>query len=194
MSKYLLTGIGKRIKQIRLDQNTKLTDLASKADISKGLLSKIENGRSVPSLPVLLSIIKALDLQPDLFFSGLHFDPPQRYIHKSAEDIIPMKKEEEAEGFHYQFILDRAFENFSVEAVILDIEPNAKREKVQVDAYEYKYVLEGEINYQIEDEFILLKKGDSLLYDGNLPHVPHNDTDQVSRMLVLYLYYNPESK
>jgi len=188
MSDYLLNGIGKRIKSLRQQKRTKLTDLAETAGVSKGLLSKIENGRTVPSLPVLLSIIRALDMVPEAFFQNLHYEPPRRYIHKSAQDLITIQKEEEAVGFNYQLILEQAFERLTIEAVILEIMPNAQLEKVSVDAYEFKYVLEGEINYQIEEEIIPLKKGDTLLYDGRLPHVPRNDTDQPAKMLVLYLY------
>ncbi len=192
MSKYLLTGIGKRIKHLRKERHTKLTDLAETAGVSKGLLSKIENGRTVPSLPVLLSIIQALEMVPEDFFKNLHYEPPSRYIHKSAADLVSIQKEEDAVGFNYQFILEQAFEKLTVEAVVLEILPNAQRQKVSVDAYEFKYVLEGEINYQIDEEFILLKQGDTLLYDGRIPHVPHNDTEQTAKMLVLYLYYDNE--
>ncbi|MBK7870966.1 MAG: helix-turn-helix transcriptional regulator [Saprospiraceae bacterium] len=193
MSDYLLTGIGRRIKQVRSEKGLKLTELAENAGISKGLLSKIENGRTVPSLPVLLSVIKALQMVPEDFFKNMSYEPPRRYIHKSAAEIIPIQKEEEAVGFNYQHILEQAFENFTVEAVILEILPNSKREKVSVDAYEFKYVLKGEINYQIDDEFILLQEGDTLLYDGRIPHVPHNNTKQPAKMLVLYLYYHSEN-
>lgn len=193
MSDYLLTGIGKRIKSLRQQRGTKLTDLADSAGVSKGLLSKIENGRTVPSLPVLLSIIRALEMLPEDFFQNLRYEAPRRYIHKSAQDLLHIQKEEEAIGFNYQLILEQAFEKLTIEAVLLEILPNARREKVSVDAYEFKYVLEGEINYQIDEEFILLKKGDTLLYDGRIPHVPHNDTDQPAKMLVLYLYNDTEN-
>lgn len=188
MSAYLLNGIGKRIKSLRQTKGLKLTELADYAGVSKGLLSKIENGRTVPSLPVLLSIIQALEMLPEDFFQNLRYEPPRRYVHKSAQDLIPIQKEEEAIGFNYQFIVEQAFEKFTIEAVVLEILPNARREKVSVDAYEFKYVLEGEIDYQIADESILLKTGDTLLYDGRIPHVPLNRTNRPAKMLVLYLY------
>ena len=194
MSEYMITGIGRRIKAIRLGKDKKLTTLAEQANISKGLLSKIENGRTVPSLPVLLSIIKALEITPEMFFSTLSYDPPRKYIHRSAKDFMPIKKEEEAQGFNYNFILEKAFENFAIEVVLLEIEPNSKRNKVTVDAFELKYVVEGQIDYEIEEEIIPLKKGDTLLYDGNLPHVPHNRTEKLAKMLVVYFFYNPERK
>ena len=194
MSEYMITGIGRRIREIRLNMNKKLTTLAEEANISKGLLSKIENGRTVPSLPVLLSLIKAMGISPEYFFSKLHYDPPKKFIHKSAEDFIAINREDGAKGFNYQLILDQAFENFAVEVVMLEIEPNSQRAQVKMDAYELKYVIEGNIDYQIEEEIIPLKKGDTLLYDGNLPHVPHNRTNQIAKMLVVYFFYNPDGK
>ncbi len=190
MSEHLLTNIGKRIRELRLQSGYKLVEIAEKAGVSKGLLSKVENGRTVPSLPVLLSIIQSLGTVPEDFFKNLQFEPTKPYIKISPGEHSLIKKEEDAVGFLYNFILNKPFENFILEAVILEIEPGSKRKKVSVDAYEFKYVLEGEINYQIDEEFILLKKGDTLLYDGKVPHVPHNETDKPAKMLVLYFYYN----
>jgi transcriptional regulator with XRE-family HTH domain len=43
--------------------------LASSSGISKGLLSKIENGKTLPSLPVFFALIDALGLSTQDFFS-----------------------------------------------------------------------------------------------------------------------------
>ncbi len=188
MSNYMITGIGKRIKAIRLEKRVKLTELAEIAGVSKGLLSKVENGRTVPSLPVLLSLIESLEMKPSDFFQNMDFSPPRKYIHKKANAFEQTSKEEDAYGFDYKLILEKGFEAFSFEAVTLEVHPGAQRKKVTTDAYEFKYVLEGNIRYQIDDEFIELEKGDILFYDGRQPHVPHNDTDQTGKMLVIYLF------
>ncbi len=193
MSDYLISGIGKKLRTVRMERKIKLTVLANKAGVSKGLLSKIENGRTVPSLPVLLTLIKCLDLLPEDFFKGLQFEQGERYIHRKAKDYVPIVKEEKSKGFNYQFILEKGFQHFILEAVVLEVAPGAQRKKVSTDAYEFKYVLEGELAYHIDDEVIHLQKGDSLLYDGRLPHVPHNLTQESARMLVVYLF-NPGSE
>ena len=48
-----LIGIGKRIKEIRKKQHITINTLATNAQVSNGLISRIENGRTIPSLPVL---------------------------------------------------------------------------------------------------------------------------------------------
>ncbi len=190
MSAYMLTGIGKRIREIRLSKNVTLTEIAERADISKSLLSKIENGRTVPSLPVLLSIIRTLNMSPSDFFNNLHFEPEGRYIHKQPATFEPFQKEVDAKGFQYFKILEKNLDQLTLEAVLLDIEPGSERGRVRTDAYEFKYMLQGTVHYDIEGEEILLQKGDALLYDGNLPHVPVNRGTETARMLVVYLYYN----
>jgi transcriptional regulator with XRE-family HTH domain len=188
MSEHLLSDIGHRIRQLRKEQEMTVAGLAELAGVSKSLLSKIENGRTVPSLPVLLNLIKALDLLPEVFFQGLSFDAPQKYIHRTAAERQEIEKEEEALGFRYERMVERSFSDFTLEAVMLDIEPGAKRAMVSTDAWEFKFVLQGELQYQIEEEIIPLKKGDALLYDGRRLHVPRNEGTETAKMLVLYLY------
>jgi transcriptional regulator with XRE-family HTH domain len=183
----LLTGIGQKIKAIRLTNNLKLYQVAETANVSKGLISKIENGRTVPSLPVLLAIIHGLGTTPGDFFSGLKLTNGKNYLHQTKENLKDISKEG-AKGYHYQLIFSKPFEAFVFESVILTIEPQSSREKVVTDAYEYKYMLEGSVEYWIENEMIILNEGDSLLYDGRLPHVPINCGKVSARMLVIYLY------
>ncbi|MFM8738789.1 MAG: helix-turn-helix domain-containing protein, partial [Cytophagales bacterium] len=71
MQHELISQIGKRIKAIRNEQRITLQELSSRSELSKGLLSKIENSRTIPSLPVFLSIMKAIETNPKDFFDSL---------------------------------------------------------------------------------------------------------------------------
>ena len=188
MSDHLLTRIGKRIRSLRKKAGFKLVETAARAGVSKGLLSKVENGRTVPSLPVLLSIIQSLDMEPEVFFKDMNFEPPQPYYHIRKKDRQPIQKEEDAEGFDYQLIIEKVFEHFILEISTLDLSPGASRQKVTSDAYELKYILKGEVEYHVGEEVITLKKGDTFLYDGQIPHVPYNKTKETAKMLTIYLY------
>jgi transcriptional regulator with XRE-family HTH domain len=64
MNEGLLLLIGDKIKTKRTQKNITLEQLAQKAGVSKGLISQIENNRTVPSLPVLFNI------GDTLFFDG----------------------------------------------------------------------------------------------------------------------------
>ena len=67
MHEELLLLIGDKIKSKRTQKNVTLGELAAKAGVSKGLISQIENNRTLPSLPVLFNIIHSLEEDPALF-------------------------------------------------------------------------------------------------------------------------------
>ena len=190
MNDDILIKIGKKIREIRQKQQIKLHELAEEAQISKGLLSKIENGRTIPFLPVLISVIQTLKVDMDVFFEGIHIHQPAAYIHKKYSDYTPFEKEE-SKGFLYHFILSQNIQNLAFEAVILELQPNSRREKVVTDGFEFKFILKGEVEYHLGDEIVLLKKGDSLFFNGKTPHVPVNKTSEVASMLVVYLLLPP---
>ncbi len=192
MSEYLISGIGKHLKKLRKERKLKLTALAKSAGVSKGLVSKIENGRTIPSLPVLLSLINALDLTPGQFFEPLNFESSQSFTHKRPKDFKKVKKEDDAKGLNYQLMLEKGFQHFSMEALTLEVEPGAERDYISSDAYEFKYLLEGEVSYMIDEEEVELNKGDCLLYDGRIPHLPRNKSGKPAKMLVIYIYQQKE--
>ena len=67
MKEINLITVGLQIRQIRKDKNLSLQEIANRTGLSKSLLSKVENFRTIPSLPVLLRISNALnvDMAPD---------------------------------------------------------------------------------------------------------------------------------
>ncbi len=193
MNNNILLSIGRKIRDIRIQQNQKLINIAEKAGISKGLLSQIENGRTIPSLPVLLQIIKILQTDYADFFEGLENQQTDTYILKRKKDYTHLEKEE-SEGFNYLSILSECFGNVAIQVNILELQPNAKRERVTTDGYTYLYILQGEIDYLIGNEKVHLTDGDSLFFNATIPHVPQNNTHQPAKILVLYILSSEKSK
>jgi transcriptional regulator with XRE-family HTH domain len=187
MENYLL-DIGKRIKKIRKEKKLIISQVANDAGVSNGLISKIENGRTIPSLPVLFNIIGALQIEVSTFFDGMKRENIINYIVTRQDAYTEIEKEVEAEGFIYKFIFNKSLKSIGFEAVILEVMPNSKRDKITTDAYEFKYMLKGEISYVINEEEVQLNEGDSLFFDGRIPHVPINKGSKSAKMLVLYFF------
>jgi transcriptional regulator with XRE-family HTH domain len=193
MNDYLI-GIGKRIKDIRKASKKTISSVASDAEVSNGLISRIENGRTIPSLPVLLNIINALEITVSAFFEGMPKPSELGYIISRCEENATIEKEDEAKGFSYKYIFGKQLSSIGFEAVLLEVQPNSQREKVETDAYEFKYMLSGECYYTIGDDEVLLKEGDSLFFDGRIPHVPINKGQVSAKMLVLYFFLNTQKE
>ncbi|KPM32176.1 Transcriptional regulator, MerR family [Croceitalea dokdonensis DOKDO 023] len=187
MEDYLI-GIGKRIKEIRKESSQTISYIAQKAGVTGGLISRIENGRTIPSLPVLLKIITSLDVEVTEFFNGMPQVNGANFIVSRKQENSIIEKEVEAVGFEYTYIFGKQLSTIGFETVLLEVRPGSKRDKVTTDAFEFKYILSGECYYVIGEEEVLLKEGDSIFFDGRVPHVPVNRGPVSSKMLVVYFF------
>jgi len=57
------------LKEIRLQTNHTIEQLAARSGVSAGYISKIENGMAVPTLTVLCRLAKALGVEPCVLFA-----------------------------------------------------------------------------------------------------------------------------
>ena len=112
------------------------------------MVSKIENGRTFPSLPVLISLINSLDVNLSDFFHGIEPIVSTDFVHTKEQDFSLLEKEK-SKGFVYHHIHNQDFRGFSFASDILEIYPNAKREFVITDGYEFLYMLNGCIDYHL---------------------------------------------
>lgn len=183
-----LLEIGPRLREIRRALRFSQQHVADTSGLTKGTVSKVETGRIIPTLPVLFALLRALDEDPEGFFRGVRFSAPPPYIHRTKAAAKPLERELACLGFDYLQLLEADAKDFAVRAVILEIEPDSSRGRVTTDAYEYKYVLSGHLEYEIGEDTIKLGPGDSLFYDGRIPHVPQNRSSETARMLVVYIH------
>ncbi|WEK34302.1 MAG: XRE family transcriptional regulator [Candidatus Pseudobacter hemicellulosilyticus] len=188
MKEDILIQIGNQIRERRKKKGITIQELADKASVSKGLVSQIENSRAIPSLVVLIEIIKALDIDLNAFFKDIGNEPNGKTILVKRKDDYFSFEKEHAQGFRYHRIFTRNIKHSTVDIVLLELEPKASRPMVETEAFEYKYILAGEIEYQFEHERIRLNAGDSMLFDGRIPHTPHNIGSYKAVMLVIYFF------
>lgn len=187
MEEDILIQISNRIKERRRDKNITVQELAARANVSKGLISQIENSRTIPSLIVLIDIVKALEIDLNEFFKDIRTRSEHPIIVRRKSDYDHFEKEH-AVGFHYQRIFTQFITNSTVDIVILELEPNAHRPMVETEAFEYKYIISGEVAYIFNDEKVNLSAGDSLLFDGRIPHTPQNLGNTTAIVLVIYFF------
>ena len=190
MQEDILIQISNKIKETRKAQKKTVQELATEAQVSKVLISQIENNRTVPSLPVLMNIVLALSIDLKDFFEDISHnrESKQKIIIKSKNDYLPFEKEV-AKGFKYKRILTRNMDGGPVDTVLLELKKGAKRgHMIKTDAYEYKYMIRGKVEYHIENEKYVIDEGDSLFFDGRLPHKPANIGDTDALMLVVYFF------
>ncbi len=162
----VLINLGKELKRIRLSKNLNLKQVAKMSDVSIGLISKIENYRTTPSLPVLLKIMQSLEI--DLSELNLSTSKAEKYIliRKGEGEI---EERDDSEGLEYTFLFSNVVPASNLRAYIIKIEEGIYRKPIAGDTYEIAYVLQGKLDYILDKEIITLNEGDILFYDGLFP-------------------------
>ncbi|RPD39512.1 helix-turn-helix domain-containing protein [Chitinophaga barathri] len=181
--------IGGLIRKYRKEKGLKLLDLAGVTGIKSAMLSKIENGRMLPTIPTLFTIIQKLGIKAEVFFSELSAESSfPGYIFLPKNGFSSYEKEEGATGFEYQSVLEYNFEGGAFQISLLTLRPGSQRPPVTTAAYEFIYVMTGNLQYQLEDRMFELSEGDALFFDGNISHVPVNHQNTTVRLLVMYFF------
>ncbi|MFD2889230.1 helix-turn-helix domain-containing protein [Chitinophaga cymbidii] len=188
MQEDIIIRISQKIKEQRKAKGITVQELANKAEVSKGLISQIENCRTVPSLLVLVNIIRALNQDMNEFFNDID-------QHQQASRIIVVRQDryqpikENAKGYRYQRVISRTVKGCPMDVMLADLKKGARRSQmVKADAWEYQYVIKGTVEYQVHNEVHVLEAGDSIFFDGRLGHKPSNIGDDDARMLLISFF------
>jgi transcriptional regulator with XRE-family HTH domain len=187
MQEDIIAQITTKLKDIRKEKNLTLHELAEIVGVTKGMLSQVENNRTIPSLTVFLNIIKSLQIDINDFFTGFTTDTGSKVLFKKAIQYQPFQKENSA-GFHYQRIMSSTVDEYHIDFVLLTLQPDAEREMVRTDAYEFKYLLKGKVEYFIGEESYIMEAGDSIYFDATEPHTPKNIGGTDAQLIVLYIF------
>ena len=189
MQEDILVQITNKLRDIRKEKNITLQELAESAGVTKGMLSQVENNRTIPSLTVFLSIIKSLKIDINDFFTDFNKGIESKVIFKKAEQFHPFEKENR-EGFYYQRILSSIVDDYHLDFVLLTILQNAENDFVQTDAFEFKYLLKGKVAYTIGEERFVMEPGDAIFFDASEPHTPRNVGEGEATLLIIYIFKN----
>ena len=85
--------IGKKLKELRLQNELTLGDLASRSELTKGFLSQVERNLTTPSIATLADIVEALGSNLSEFFH----EEEEKQIVFSKQDFF-VERAEESDG------------------------------------------------------------------------------------------------
>ncbi len=182
----ILINIGRQLKQARQKKGLTLLQVAKRAGVSAGLISKIENLRTTPSLPVLLKIMQTLSIE--LSELELSSNISGNYILvKKGEGT--KEDREDSEELEYTHLLSSTSSGDSIRAYIITVVKGAYRKPISTNANELVYVISGSLTYLIKKESVFLEQGDLLFFDGTIPHGLSNKSKEQAVLLKIYLLH-----
>ncbi|ABR62123.1 helix-turn-helix domain-containing protein [Sinorhizobium medicae] len=187
--KVLEVAIGHEVRAFRKKLGITVADVASATDISVGMLSKIENGNTSPSLTTLQTLSRALGVPITAFFR--RFEEEHSAVFVKAGEGVDVERRGTRAGHQYN-LLGHIGSNTSgvvVEPYLITLTENSDIfPTFQHDGLEFLYMLEGEVVYRHGNNLYRMTPGDSLFFDADAPHGPEELTTLPIRYLSIISY------
>lgn len=167
----LEVAIGNQVRAFRKQLNVTVVELAKQAHLSPGMLSKIENGVTSPSLATLRALSRALNVPVTSFFRKYEEQRDCTFV-RAGEGLIIERRGTRA-GHQYQLLGHTVRKRVSVEPFLISLTEESEVFPIfQHTGVEFVYMLEGEMVYRHASETYQLTPGDSLFFDADAPHGP----------------------
>ncbi|MSQ70271.1 MAG: helix-turn-helix domain-containing protein [Betaproteobacteria bacterium] len=180
--------LGAEMRRRRLAQRLTIAEVAKKASISIGMLSKLENGQSSASLDTLTNLSRALGVSLSMLFQGY---PPEEGGAQSVKRGRGMEvvRRGTKRGHTYHLLASdrgprRVFEPFLVTLT----DKSEVFQRFEHPGTEFLHILEGKIEYRHGKHSYMLGRGDSLTFKGEIPHGPERLIQLPIRMLSVIIY------
>jgi transcriptional regulator with XRE-family HTH domain len=183
----LEVAIGREVRAFRRKLDMTVADLSKASGLSAGMLSKIENGMTSPSLATLRALSRALHVPVTAFFR--RYEEESDATHVKAGEGLRIERRGTRAGHQYQLLGHSVGKRVAVEPYLITLTAESDVFPIfQHAGQEFLYVLEGRVSYRHGDRTYLLEPGDSLFFDADAPHGPEELHSLPIRFLSVSVY------
>lgn len=164
-------AIGIQIRTLRKRMDLTGAELAARAGLSAGMLSKIETGSVSASLESLEALAIALGVPLTSLFASYEERHDCSFV-RSGQGVTIERRGTKA-GHQYQLLGASLSGDLVVEPYLITLRHEAEPYPVfQHAGIEFIFMLTGAVTYRHADKSYPLRPGDSLMFDATAPHGP----------------------
>lgn len=170
----VLAAVGPRLRALRKQRGTTLTDLAATTGISVSTLSRLESGHRRPTLELLLPLARAHQVPLEELVGAPETGDPRvhaRPIVRHGVTFLPLTRR--PGGL-------QAFKQ------ILPPHTPAEPEQQTHEGYEWLYVLSGRVRLLLGEHDLILNPGEVAEFDTRVPHCVLNPGPEPTELLTLF--------
>lgn len=168
--------VGHEIRGLRKARDTTIADLSKATGLSKGYLSQIERGISIPSVKALHSISRALGVTISWFF------PPETDGDEELRDIVvrahARRKLSFENGITDELLSPNLDNTIELLRCVFPAGSESGPEPYNHRGEEAGIVISGQLDLWLEDQYIQLNEGDSFAFSSDRPHRYANRTNR----------------
>ena len=143
------------------------------------MLSKIERGKLIPTLPTLLRIAMVFSVGLEYFFDNNRKRDLVEVIRKSERKRFPERPGSDSSAYWFESLdfkaSERKLNSFYAEFVPI---PTDQLKPHKHAGIEMLFVIEGTLSLKIGGNDYELDGGDAIYFDGSMPHYYRRANDQ----------------
>lgn len=180
--------LGRVARRIRDSQGLTLAVVAGRAGISAAMLSRLETGRTSPSLETIVSLAGALGIRPSHLLQEIGIEDEDAQLVPAGQGLEVVRRGTKR-GHTYHLLAaqrgpHKVFEPFLVTLTDKsEVFPGFEH-----PGTEFIHILSGKIVYRLGQRSYHLRPGDSLTFRGDIAHGPEKLVKVPIRMLSIIIY------
>ena len=161
--------IGERLKRLRMINSLTQEELASRADLTKGFISQLENDATSPSIATLKDIIDVFGVSMQEFFSDTT-DHEDAVYGKDAR----VQSSDAGDGVRVELLVPGA-QNREMDPVLVTLKPGEEMDEQDYhEGEEFGYVLHGRIQLRLDDRLYKVGKDECFYFSSDKKHTVKN--------------------
>ncbi len=160
--------IGERLKRLRMINSLTQEELASRADLTKGYISQLENDATSPSIATLKDILDVFGVSMQEFFSET-----------TDEDVVygrdaRVQATDDGDKIKVELLVPGA-QHREMDPVLVTLEPGGEMEEQPFhEGEEFGFVLFGKVQLRLDERVYTIKKDECFYFTSDKRHAVKN--------------------
>ncbi len=180
--------LGLAIRHERVRQDLTIAQVAERTGLSRGMLSKIENGQASMSLDSLSRLASALGISMASLFRNLEAREGGAQHIKAGTGMQVVRRGTKRGHTYHLLAYDRG-PNKLFEPFLISLDDQSEVFPLfEHPGTEFIYMLQGKLEYRHGKHTYLLEPGDSLTFPSTIPHGPERLIKLPIRFLSVFIY------
>lgn len=168
--------IGEKLRKLRMSNSLTQEELASRADLTKGYISQLENDATSPSITTLKDILDVLGISISEFFA----ETPELQVVFGEESRVIADSEP---GMRVELLIPGA-QNRTMDPVLVTLQPGEEMpEQPFHEGEEFGFVLTGRIELVLDEKTYRVRRSECFYFPSDRRHLVKNPGKTESRIL-----------
>ena len=180
--KECCVNIGKRLQDIRKAHGLSQRELASRAGLTNGTVSLIEQNKTSPSIASLKSLLDAIPMSIAEFFANIEQGQQDKYFYGSGE-FIEIAPQSDGPAVSLRQLGNAISHSLQILDEIYPPGADTGPELLTHTGEEAGIVTEGEIEITVADQIKVVRVGEGYIFDSRLPHRFRNVSGATCRVI-----------